>query len=74
MAAFTLTQMNHTNRAVTPDFILIKPNMTNVNIPLLSGEKQLKQSSNYHLCSTECVSISAFIKIDKCAQSLMETH
>ncbi len=31
MAVFTLTQMNRTNRAIAPVFVLIKTNMTSVN-------------------------------------------
>jgi len=34
MAAFTLIQMNRTNRAIAPGFVLIKSNMPSVNTPL----------------------------------------
>jgi len=33
MAAFTYDQMNRTNRAIAPGFVLIEPNMTSVNAP-----------------------------------------
>jgi len=33
MAAFTLIQMKHTNKAITPEFILIEPNMPSVSTP-----------------------------------------
>ncbi len=36
MAAFTLTQMNRTNRAIAPEFVLFEPNMTSVNTPLVT--------------------------------------
>jgi len=32
----TLTQMNHTIRAITPKFVLIEPNLPSVNTPLKS--------------------------------------
>jgi len=34
MVPFTLIQMNHTNRAIAPQIVLIEPNMPNVNTPL----------------------------------------
>ncbi len=43
MAAFTLTQTNRTNRAITPEFVLIEPNMTSVNTPQSDAEPALAQ-------------------------------
>lgn len=40
IAAFTFIQMNRTNRAITPEFVLIEPNMPSVNTPL-EGSWQL---------------------------------
>ena len=37
MAAFTHAQMNRTNRAIAPGFVLIEPNMTSVNTPLVQA-------------------------------------
>lgn len=38
LAAFTLTQTNSTNRANTTGFVLMEPNMTSVNTPLIQPE------------------------------------
>jgi len=40
MAALTHVQMCRINRAITPEFVLIEPNMPSVNAPLNTGLQQ----------------------------------
>jgi len=43
ISAFT---MNRTNRAIAPGFVLIEPNMTSVNTPLLTPRSQVEYVYN----------------------------
>ncbi len=54
MAESTPIQMNHINRAIAPEFVLIEPNLSNVNTPL-------KSLRNYLKCSFEAYDFNSVI-------------
>ncbi len=67
MAAFKHIQINHTNRAITPELVSFKPNLSSVNTPLNSVGSTIVSIRSFSvrvLAELSYVEFACFLGVD----------
>lgn len=63
MAAFILLQMNHTHKAIAPEFVLFEPKLMCVNMPLVFlflGDTTLSQTEIKGIVNEKLLTLISF--------------